>query len=84
MSNILEGKGSQLCPRMKFVDIDWVLIWLDVAKLKKNLSDDTDETALLSLFLSSCPESEFQVMFPCHKIPEWFARRFEFWVVAKA
>lgn len=79
MSNILEGKVSQLCPRMNlFVDIDRVLIWLDVAKPKKNLPDDTDETALLSLFLSSCPESEFQIMFPCRKIPERFARRLSF------
>ncbi|KAM5582400.1 disease resistance protein Roq1-like [Rosa sericea] len=76
LSNILEGKESNMCRRMNLFSCRILCSNLarDVSKLKENLPDSSEVTALLSLFLS-CLQSGFEVTFPGNDIPEWFTCR---------
>ncbi|KAK9904576.1 hypothetical protein M0R45_000598 [Rubus argutus] len=84
LSNILEGKESKMT-RMKLNGCDQLCHNLAhdyVAKMKcrfKSLPDDSQVTALLSLFLSSCRQSELKVSFSFRsRVPEWFTCRTDF------
>ncbi|KAM5582391.1 hypothetical protein ABKV19_002685 [Rosa sericea] len=82
LSNMLEGKESKLTPFMDLHNCyELSGNWLDVAKVKKNLPDNSRSTALSSLFFSR-PQSECLVYFdgPTYKfgIPEWFTWRRDF------
>jgi hypothetical protein len=84
-SNILEGKESKLTRRMKLIGCDQLCNNLAhdyVAKMKcrfKYLPDDSQATALLSLFLTSCRQSELEVLFASgSRVPEWFTCRTDF------
>lgn len=77
LSNILEGTESKMIPWM---DLSFCYklcnnLARDVAKLRKNLPDDSEVTAMLSLFLS-CRQSQFGVWFPGSKLPEWFTYKY--------
>ncbi|KAM5582387.1 hypothetical protein ABKV19_002681 [Rosa sericea] len=63
--NILEGKESKMAPWMNLFHCDELYRTLarDVAKVKKNLPDNSRLAGLLSLFFL-CRQSEYQVLFP--------------------
>ncbi|XP_024157595.1 disease resistance protein RUN1 [Rosa chinensis] len=83
LSNILEGKQSKSTPFMDLLNCYELSgnLARDVAKVKKNLPDNSRSTALWFLVFS-CRQSECQVFFngPPYKfgIPEWFTWRRDF------
>nr|XP_011461837.1 PREDICTED: TMV resistance protein N-like [Fragaria vesca subsp. vesca] len=78
LSDILEGNDSRMIPRMNLSACSSLYsnVARKVAKMKRNLPDDSKLTALFSFFLS-CRQSEYHVKLPVIDIPEWFTVRMD-------
>ncbi|KAK9942319.1 hypothetical protein M0R45_007991 [Rubus argutus] len=74
LSDILEGKDSKMIPRMNLSYCRILCHTLAKNYKRENyVQDNSEVTALLSLFLS-CRQSEFMVRFPALSgVPKWFS-----------